>query len=63
MTLEAVHTLDDVRDAIRDVHDFPKPGIVFKDISPILQNASLFRCVIEDMYQRYESGELAPKIN
>jgi len=29
--------------AIRDVVDFPKPGIIFKDITPILSNADLFR--------------------
>ncbi len=27
---------------IRDVPDFPKPGIVFKDITPVLQDATLF---------------------
>ncbi|MAW61585.1 MAG: adenine phosphoribosyltransferase [Planctomycetes bacterium] len=30
-----------LRAAIRDVPDFPKPGIVFKDISPLLQDAAL----------------------
>jgi adenine phosphoribosyltransferase len=29
--------------AIRDVVDFPKPGIVFKDITPILADGALFR--------------------
>lgn len=29
--------------AIRDVVDFPKPGIIFKDITPILSDARLFR--------------------
>ncbi|MEK7240312.1 MAG: adenine phosphoribosyltransferase [Gemmatimonadota bacterium] len=32
----------DLRAAIRDVPDFPKPGIVFKDITPILSNPALF---------------------
>ena len=31
--------LDAVRAAIRDVPDFPKPGIVFKDITPVLNDA------------------------
>lgn len=30
-----------IREAIRDVADFPKPGILFKDITPIFQNATL----------------------
>jgi adenine phosphoribosyltransferase len=32
-----------LRAAIRDVVDFPKPGIVFKDITPILADGKLFR--------------------
>ncbi len=32
-----------LRDAVRDVADFPKPGIVFKDITPILADGALFR--------------------
>ena len=37
------------RAAIRDVPDFPKPGILFRDITPLLANASLFREVITEM--------------
>ncbi len=33
--------------AIRDVPDFPKPGIVFKDITTLLADASLFRRAID----------------
>ena len=32
-----------LRAAVRDVVDFPKPGIVFKDITPILADGKLFR--------------------
>lgn len=32
-----------LRSAIRDVADFPKPGIIFKDITPILSDGALFR--------------------
>lgn len=34
---------DSLRAAIRDVVDFPKPGIIFKDITPILADGKLFR--------------------
>ncbi len=34
---------DALRAAIRDVVDFPKPGIVFKDITPVLADGRLFR--------------------
>ena len=30
-----------IKDAIRDIHDFPKPGIIFKDITPILKDPAL----------------------
>lgn len=40
-------TLNAVRAAIRDVPDFPKPGIVFKDITPILQQPALFRQALD----------------
>ena len=38
---------DSLRSAIRDVVDFPKPGIVFKDITPILASGPLFRRAID----------------
>jgi adenine phosphoribosyltransferase len=36
-----------LRAAVRDVPDFPKPGIIFKDITPILGDAALFRSAID----------------
>jgi adenine phosphoribosyltransferase len=35
--------VDALKAAIRDVPDFPKPGIVFKDITPLLEDRTLFR--------------------
>ena len=35
-----------LRSAIRDVPDFPKPGINFKDITPILSDGNLFQTSI-----------------
>ena len=37
----------DLDSAIRDVPDFPKPGILFKDITPILGDADLFKASLE----------------
>jgi adenine phosphoribosyltransferase len=34
---------DTIKAAIRDIPDFPKPGIIFKDITPILKDPALFR--------------------
>jgi adenine phosphoribosyltransferase len=41
--------IDALRLAIRDVPDFPKPGIVFKDITPLLADARLFRSACDSM--------------
>ena len=38
--------LDRLRAAIREVPDFPKPGILFKDITPVLADAALFQAAI-----------------
>lgn len=40
---------DRVRAAVRDIPDFPKPGILFKDITPVMQQPRLYGDVIEWM--------------
>lgn len=49
--------LDQVRHAIRDVPDFPKPGIIFKDITPVLNDPALFRQVVEAMTARIRAAK------
>jgi adenine phosphoribosyltransferase len=39
--------LDRMRAAVRDVPDFPQPGIIFKDITPVLADPALFRLTID----------------
>jgi adenine phosphoribosyltransferase len=39
----------DLRDFIADVPDFPEPGIVFKDISPLLAHADAFLQAVDEM--------------
>lgn len=45
MPVESVEQI--LRDLIRDVPDFPQPGIVFKDISPLLGDHAGFSAVVE----------------
>lgn len=47
-------TLDKIRSLIRDVPNFPKPGIVFKDITPLLADAAAFRATIDTLAERIE---------
>ena len=46
---------DDLRDAIRDIPDFPKKGILFKDITTLLTRGDLFRKVIDELAAHYQS--------
>src|SRR5258706_15486061 len=39
----------DLRATIRDIPDFPKPGIVFKDIMPLLADAEALRWTVEQL--------------
>ena len=42
-----------ISNSIRDIPDFPKKGIVFKDITPVLANINLFRQSIDAMIEPY----------
>lgn len=44
--------------AIRDIHDFPKPGIIFKDVTPIFQNAALCTEVIDAFLDKLKGIEI-----
>lgn len=46
-------TAQDLRTYIRSVPDFPKKGIMFRDITPLLNEANAFRSAIEIFYNRY----------
>ncbi len=42
-------TVEELRNSIRDIPDFPKAGVVFKDITPILADGRLFGGVIDTL--------------
>ena len=50
-------------DLVRDVPDFPKPGIVFKDISPLLGDHSGFTAVVEALAKAGRDAEGAPVVD
>jgi len=47
--------MTDLKRYIRDIPDFPKPGILFRDITPLLQNGPVLRTVIDQLADRYAS--------
>ncbi|MEN3370082.1 MAG: adenine phosphoribosyltransferase [Verrucomicrobiota bacterium] len=51
-------TIEKLRAAVRDVPDFPKPGIVFKDITPILSSGNFFRASIDLFLEKCRGKEI-----
>ena len=45
--------IDKILAAIRDIPDFPKAGIIFKDITPVLRDPELFAGVVDLMAERW----------
>ena len=51
-------TAADIEAAIRNVADFPKPGIQFKDITPVLADARLFAGAIDLLTEHFAPGSI-----
>ena len=51
-------TYPDLKGAIRDIPDFPKKGIIFKDITTLLTRGDLFRKVIDEFASRYSAMKI-----
>src|SRR4051812_41237433 len=51
-------TAAELAKAIRNIPDFPKPGIQFKDITPLLADAKLFAGSIELLTQNFKPGSV-----
>ncbi len=44
--------------SIRDIPDFPKKGIIFKDITTLLQNPKMFKTAIDIIYEQYRNKKI-----
>lgn len=49
---------DYIKSVIRTVPDWPQPGVNFRDITPVLQNSSAFRKLIDSFVHRYQDMNL-----
>jgi adenine phosphoribosyltransferase len=47
-----------IESSIRDIEDFPKPGIVFKDITTLLNDKKAYGVLMNHLYQRYKKYNL-----
>ncbi len=50
--------LERLRSLVRDIPDFPKPGIVFKDITPVLADESAFSSIIDTIVVHFGRGNV-----
>ncbi len=50
--------IDELRASVRDVPDFPKKGIIFKDITPILKDGGLFRAAVDLFLSQCREGKI-----
>ena len=51
-------TVDEISKRVRNIPDFPKPGIQFKDITPVLADARLFAGAIDLLVQKHVPGTI-----
>ena len=50
--------IDELKRTIRDVKNFPKPGIVFKDVTPVLLEPKLFQTAVQAMAAPYRGARV-----
>ena len=47
-----------IKDVIRDIPDFPKQGILFKDITPIMMDPILSNDILNELFEKYKSEKI-----
>jgi adenine phosphoribosyltransferase len=50
---------DDVKGAIRDIPDWPSPGVTFRDITPLLNDVETFAAVVDSIVAHVEGAPIA----
>jgi len=58
-----VTSLDDLKRAIREVPNFPKPGIGFKDVTPVLLDVNLFARAVDLMAAPYSGAGISKVVS
>ena len=48
----------ELKSYIRDIPDFPEPGILFRDLTPLLQEADAFKYTIDHLADRFKGAQL-----
>jgi adenine phosphoribosyltransferase len=50
--------MSDLKDAIRTIPDYPKPGIMFRDITTLLGDARAFRRAVDELVQPWSGAKI-----
>ena len=50
--------MDRIKDAIRTIPDYPKPGIMFRDVTTLLGDAGAFRAAVDAMVQPHAGKKI-----
>lgn len=51
-------TIQKIKNTVRNINDFPKKGIIFRDITPILGDANLFKASLDLMLEGYDKNKI-----
>ena len=49
---------EQIRQAVRTIADWPKPGIQFSDITPLMHDPKIFRILIDSFVHRYQGQDI-----
>lgn len=58
MTVINQNSVEIIKKSIRDVPDFPKPGIIFKDITTLISDVEAFRLSIDILVEKYKNTNI-----
>lgn len=51
-------TAQEVKDKIRNIKDFPKPGIIFRDITTALKDAETLKKMVDFLYEKFQNEKI-----
>ena len=51
-------TIEELKQKIRSIPDFPQKGVIFRDITTLIKDAQAFRAVIDHLHDRYKNSGL-----
>ena len=47
-----------IKNAIRDIADFPKKGIIFRDITTAIKDKDVLKIIIDELYEKFKDKKI-----